>query len=515
MKFLWRNSVFILFPVVMVAILFLAQMSFGTAFRFGEWGEKSIIESTLIVAKEKIERVEETISTTNDTFFRIIDPKAVDMACERWQETISPTSIIAAGAIIDDHGDVAAFFFRDRDLERSKLYYNMITREVVPLIDKYDSLGQYKHLHRPIWGEHRLITHYTTTFEEQDYTVCLLYDTKTIVDELLQDVLSNVGKNRTVNVVDDRNQLIYGRSIGGSEEFIVSRRFPSTLYKWRLQIAPISDALFNPKAQARAKHFSQIVLIPLALGVIVLGLIVLYLSNVRERRLNRLKSDFIANVTHEFKTPLSLIRMFVELLMMGKVTDKKKEKHYHDVILRETERLTSLIDNVLNISKIEHGQGSYSFKTTSVSDAVGHSVEICRNRLEKSKINLDYSVAKNIPNASIDDHAITLAVVNLIDNAAKYARGTDMVGVGLSHADDIIRIDVIDHGVGIPTNQLKKIFERFYRVPSPEILKQRGSGIGLSLVKHIAEGHGGTVQVTSVQGKETRFSILIPRSRDL
>jgi two-component system phosphate regulon sensor histidine kinase PhoR len=499
----------------MVAILFLAQMSFGTAFRFGEWGEKSIIESTLIVTKEKIDRVEETVRTTNDTFFRIIDPETIDMSCEPWREAISPTSIIAAAALIDEYGDVVAFFFRDRDLERAKLYYNMMTREVVPLIEKYDSLGQYKHLHKPIWGEHRLITHYTTTFDEQDYTVCLLYDTKSIVDELLQDVLQNVGKNRTVNVVDDRNQLIYGRSIDGSGEFIVSRRFPSTLYKWRLQIAPISGALFNPKAQARAKHFSQIILIPLALGVIVLGLIVLYLSNVRERRLSRLKSDFIANVTHEFKTPLSLIRMFVELLLMGKVTDKNKEKHYHDVILRETERLTSLIDNVLNISKIEHGQGSYIFKTTSVSDAVGHGVEICRNRLEKSKINLEYTVTKNVPNASIDDHAITLAVVNLIDNASKYARGTDMVGVELSHVDDIVRIDVLDHGVGIPSNQLKKIFERFYRVPSPEILKQRGSGIGLSLVKHIAEGHGGTVHVTSIQGKETRFSIHLPLSRDL
>jgi two-component system phosphate regulon sensor histidine kinase PhoR len=498
----------------MVAILFLAQMSFGTAFRFGEWGERSIIESTLIVAKEKIERVEETVSTTNDTFFRIIDPKAIDMSCERWRETISPTSLVAAAALIDEFGDVVAFFYRDKDRERARLYYNMMTREVVPLLEKYDSLGQYKHLHRPIWGEHRLITHYTTTYEQQDYTVCLLYDTKTIVGDLLQDVLYNVGKNRTVNVVDDRNQLIYGRNIDGSGEFIVSRRFPSTLYKWRLQIAPISEALFNPKAQARARRFSQIILIPLALGVIVLGLIVLYLSNVRERRLSRLKSDFIANVSHEFKTPLSLIRMFVELLLMGKVTDDKKAKHYHDVILRETERLTSLIDNVLNISKIEHGQGSYSFKTASVSDAVGHSVEICRDRLEKSKINLEYKVIGNVPNASIDDHAITLAVVNLIDNAAKYARGTDMVRVEASYVDDLIHIDVIDHGVGIPPNQNKKIFERFYRIPSPENLRQRGSGIGLSLVKHIAEGHGGTVHVVSAQGKETRFTIQIPVSMD-
>jgi signal transduction histidine kinase len=141
-------------------------------------------------------------------------------------------------------------------------------------------------------------------------------------------------------------------------------------------------------------------------------------------------------------------------------------------------------------------------------------VEICRDRLEKSKINLEYKVIGNVPNASIDDHAITLAVVNLIDNAAKYARGTDMVRVEASYVDDLIHIDVIDHGVGIPPNQNKKIFERFYRIPSPENLRQRGSGIGLSLVKHIAEGHGGTVHVVSAQGKETRFTIQIPVSMD-
>jgi signal transduction histidine kinase len=110
----------------------------------------------------------------------------------------------------------------------------------------------------------------------------------------------------------------------------------------------------------------------------------------------------------------------------------------------------------------------------------------------------------------IDDRAITLAVVNLIDNAAKYAAGTQYIGIDLILTDKWITIDVFDQGAGIPKHQLKRIFDRFFRVPSPETRRQRGSGIGLSLVRHIVEGHNGSIDVTSTPGIETRFSIRLP-----
>ena len=251
-------------------------------------------------------------------------------------------------------------------------------------------------------------------------------------------------------------------------------------------------------------------LFPLALGVIVLGLVVLYLSIVRERRLSRLKSDFIANVSHELKTPLSLIRMFGELLLMGKARDEEKAKKYSEIILRETERLTALIDNVLNLARIEGGKSEYEFGNSDISEAVDSGVEVFSHRLDSLGLKLKYSVESDLPLVKIDKHAITLAVVNLLDNAVKYARGTDVIGVALAVNDGYVQLDVFDHGVGIPQNQLRRIFDRFHRVPTDETRKQRGSGIGLSLVKHIVEEHGGTIGVTSQPGEETRFSIQIP-----
>jgi two-component system, OmpR family, phosphate regulon sensor histidine kinase PhoR len=514
MRFLWRNAVFILFPAVVVAIIFLAMMNIGMATQFGEWGERSMAESAMIVTKDKIERVEHTIRNRDEAFFSAVDPEHVDTACDRWRKVISDTDLIKAAVIVDEYDDIVAFFYKGTYGKQTNADLKFIQDEVLPLVDKYDSYNQYKHIHKQINGEYVFFSHFTRFFGAEDYTTCLIYDTGAIVDELLASVLENVGEDRVANVVDDHNQTMFGRPIDGAEEFIVARRFPSTLYKWRLQLAPTKAALFQSRAQERAKVFSKALLIPLALFVIALSLVVLYLSVVRERRLNRLKSEFVANVTHELKTPLSLIRMFGELLLLGKVEDREKTRRYYEIILREAERLTSLIDNVLNLARIERGKSAYEFAEASVTEAVERGVEITRHNLEKQGLRLEYHAHGDLAPVYIDERAITLAVVNLIDNAVKYAAGTPLVGIEVEGLEKEIRIDIYDRGAGIPTSQIRRVFERFYRVPTAETRKQRGSGIGLSLVRHIAEGHGGHVNVTSNTGVETRFSIHLPAVRD-
>lgn len=510
MRFLWRNAIFILFPAVVVAIIFLAMINVGTAVRFGEWGEKSMAESMMIVTNDKIERIEHVIRTTDITYFGAVSATQLDRACDRWRRVISDSPLVSSAFIFDKNKQIAAFFHREKFGPRVQQELRLIQEEILPLIDKYDSFEQYKHLHRQIGGEYVFLTHYTTHYEGQAYTTCLLYDSFAIEHHLLSSVLENVGEGRVANVVDDHNQPMFGRVISGAEEFIVARRFPSTLYKWRLQLAPTTAALFASQAQERAHLFSKALLIPLALAVIMLGLVVLYLSVVRERRLNRLKSEFVANVSHELKTPLSLIRMFGELLFLGKVDDPEKAKKYHEIILRETERLTALIENVLNLSRIERGKSAYEFTPSSMAEAVERGLEITRHTLEKAKIRLEYKISGELKPVRIDDRAITLAVVNLIDNAAKYAVGTKYVGVHLHQTVDLIILDVVDQGAGIPHGQKRRIFERFYRIRTKETQRQRGSGIGLSLVQHIVEGHGGTILVNSNPGVETRFSIRIP-----
>ncbi|MCK4548507.1 MAG: HAMP domain-containing histidine kinase, partial [Candidatus Eisenbacteria sp.] len=253
-------------------------------------------------------------------------------------------------------------------------------------------------------------------------------------------------------------------------------------------------------------------LIPLAFGVIVFGLVVLYMAMVRERRLGRLKSEFIANTSHELKTPLALIRMFSELLATDRVTEAGTVRRYHEIILRETERLTGLIDNVLDFAKIERGKSAYEFREMDLIEVVKPAIEIYRHRIDESEVEMVFVAQEDLPRVRIDADAITLALMNLIDNALKYAVGTDVIGVEIHRDSKNVYLEVFDKGAGIPAHHLKRVFERFYRFQATDLHSagQRGSGIGLSLVEHIAKAHGGSVTVTSTPGVETRFSIRIP-----
>jgi two-component system phosphate regulon sensor histidine kinase PhoR len=311
-------------------------------------------------------------------------------------------------------------------------------------------------------------------------------------------------------VIDDNDRRVWGDYLSDAGEFIVVQRFPSSLYKWRLQLAPQAAAFYA--AQAERQRFSEWLLIPPAFAIIVFGLAVLYLVMVRERRLNRLKSEFIANVSHELKTPLALIRMFTELLSMSRVRDAEKAKQYYEIILRETERLTALIDNVLDFAKIERGKSEYEFKTTDLGKVAEPAIEMYRHRAAEAGVRLEYAADPDLPAVRADGDAITLLLINLVDNALKYGVGTDVIGVALRRDGRHVTLEVLDRGAGIPAHHLKRIFDRFYRYQASDLDTHghRGSGIGLSLVRHIAKAHGGLVSVTSTPGVETRFSVRFP-----
>ena len=512
-QFLKRNAVFVLFPAVVVAIVFLGRIVITSAQRFGGWGEQSIVESSFVLAREKVTRIEEAISSADHAFFRIVDPSSIDDSCERWQQTAHAVRLVEAAAIVDEGGEIVQFFYRNADPARAKVLYGLLVDDVVPSFDPYDALEQHKHIHREIGDGYRLVTAYTTRFEDQDYTTYLVYDTREIVGALFDNLLGDVGPERIANVIDDHDSRVWGDDLSEAGAFIVVQRFPSSLYKWRLQLAPQAAAFYAEVAQRQ--RFSEWLLIPPAFAIIVFGLAVLYLAMVRERRLNRLKSEFIANVSHELKTPLALIRMFTELLSMNRVRDAEKARQYYEIILRETERLTALIDNVLDFAKIERGKSEYEFKQIDLARVAEPAIEMYRHRAAEAGVKLEYEADPKLPLVRADGDAITLLLINLIDNALKYGVGTDVIGVALRGGPQHVYLEVLDRGAGIPAHHLKRIFDRFYRYQASDLETHghRGSGIGLSLVRHIAKAHGGWVSVTSTPGVETRFTVRFPAAK--
>ncbi|MBN2718755.1 MAG: HAMP domain-containing histidine kinase [Deltaproteobacteria bacterium] len=509
LRSLARNAILVLFPVILAAIVILGKLNFEAARKFGRWGERSIVESTFLLAKEKVNRVENEIIKTDNTFMQIVNPAHLGSACEKWTVGIQ-SNLVKAAVIFNEEDEVIQFFHDRLENDDAISTYKLIVDEIIPSTNWFDSLDQDKHYHWTINKSDYLITTLSTIFEGHVYTALLLYDTEQILGTLFPNTIEDVGHERNINVVNGQGERLFGEDLEDTGDFSVALRFPSTLYKWKLQLAPVSAALYtdkNPKME-----IAEWALIPGSFGIIVFGIFILAMVWVRERRLNKLKSEFISNTSHELKTPLALIRMFSELLAMKQVKDPEKVAHYHDIILKETERLTALIDNVLDFSRIERGKNEYHFERLNPKETISTAIDIYRHRVEAMGASLTFHCSDDIPSIRADQDAVTLVLLNLIDNAIKYAKGTDVIGVEMYTRGKYLFLDVYDRGQGIPASHLKRIFERFYRYRGAdhESNRQRGSGIGLSLVKHIARAHGGYATVSSTPGVETRFSVRFP-----
>jgi signal transduction histidine kinase len=236
----------------------------------------------------------------------------------------------------------------------------------------------------------------------------------------------------------------------------------------------------------------------------------MYRNVSREVALARLKSDFVANVSHELRTPLSLIRLYAETLEMGRLTNPDKPQQYYRIIREESERLTALINNILDFSRIEAGRKEYDFRETDLPRLVRETLDAYRYQIEQNGFTFQEQIEDGLPVVRVDREAIARSLLNLINNAVKYSPQEKFLSVRLFRAGDEIKLEVADHGMGIPIQEQSKIFEKFYRVGDPLVHNTKGSGLGLSLVRHIVQAHGGNVSVESAPGKGSTFTIVLP-----
>jgi signal transduction histidine kinase len=244
--------------------------------------------------------------------------------------------------------------------------------------------------------------------------------------------------------------------------------------------------------------------------LLVGGLVLTYRSVSKELALARLKSDFVSNVSHELRTPLALIRLYAETLELGRIKTHEKAQEYYSIIRKESERLTALINNILDFSRIEAGRKEYEFRTTDLAELVTNTLDTYRGQIDEQGFTLEQSIDSNLPLVRVDREAIARSLVNLVNNALKYSDHDKYLRVRLYRTDGVLKLEVADHGIGIARGEQSKIFEKFYRVGDPLVHNTKGSGLGLSLVRHIAHAHGGEVEVESAPGNGSTFTLTLP-----
>jgi nitrogen-specific signal transduction histidine kinase len=310
------------------------------------------------------------------------------------------------------------------------------------------------------------------------------------------------------SVRDKKGEVVAsaGRVTGSADELAVPVAF---LFKdWKVGVHS-GSATYEQLAR---KNFYTNLILSAVLTIVLIGGVVFALRTAqREMKLSEMKTDFVSNVSHELRTPLASIRVFGELFRMGSVKDEETMREFGGHIEAESRRLTQLINNILDFSRIESGRKTYQIEPTDVVTLVGDTIRAYDIRLRQAGFTTTFDAPDApLPHIPLDPDAISQAVVNLLDNAVKYSGAAREIAVTVARSGGDVTISVTDRGIGIPREEQSRIFERFYRVGTGLVHDVKGSGLGLALVKHIVEAHGGAVTIASEPGRGSTFTMSLP-----
>ncbi len=292
-------------------------------------------------------------------------------------------------------------------------------------------------------------------------------------------------------------------------EASVARR---ALGPW-LPVATLVVLPDDPEAlsgQKQRRRYTRIAIVLIAVFMVSVGVINAAWIIGRELESARMKADFAANVSHELRSPITQIRLKGEALQLGLVDEGEDQQQHYDAIVLESERLSRLVDNVLDFAAIERGAKTYHLRRDDLMALVWGQCEGHRATIEERGLELELDLPEDLPVLHFDREAIGQVLTNLLSNASKYGADGRWVGVKVRDRGDHVTLEVSDRGMGIAPDELKHVFDEFFRSGDPEVRRRKGTGIGLAIVRYIVEAHGGSITVHSTRGSGTAFTVSLP-----
>jgi len=242
------------------------------------------------------------------------------------------------------------------------------------------------------------------------------------------------------------------------------------------------------------------------------GAVLVFYDITNLRQLEKVRKDFVANVSHELRTPISNIKGYAETLIDGALEDKENARDFLKIIYSNSDRLTRLIDDLLDLSKIESDKLGVTLKDCSLKPIVTRVTDGLQKQVQDKEITIKIEITEDMPDILADEARIAQVLLNLIDNAIKYNQQKGIIIISAKEKNKFVQVDVSDTGIGISDKDLPRLFERFYRVDKARSRELGGTGLGLSIVKHIVSAHRGEVSVQSVLGQGSTFSFTLPRA---
>jgi len=348
--------------------------------------------------------------------------------------------------------------------------------------------------------------------ERRAYYGGFCWDLESLEKGVLPGVMGKISRGTGLNLenIDEaqRKTSAQEQESTPKQSLLLSyRQFP---FPWKLRVT--QPALNDLERTARRENFFHGTLLAFIVVLMLLGAVLLARDISRESETTRLKTEFVHNISHEFKTPLTLIRLYGETLQRKENLTDEDRKESYEIITKESERLSHLIDNVLDFSRIDMGRKEFKFAGGSLSRVVQETLDSYRYHLGKKGFAVKEEITPNLPEMNFDAEAVASILVNLLSNAMKFSPHEKEVTVRLFRRNGQAVLQVADKGIGISPRDRSRIFQRFYMARNEVVSETRGSGLGLTLVKHITEAHGGTVEVDSEPGKGSVFSVILPIS---
>jgi signal transduction histidine kinase len=309
-----------------------------------------------------------------------------------------------------------------------------------------------------------------------------------------------------LTISDENSHVLYSNAAAQNGQ-LFETNFDRPFSNWKAVVG-LKNTNLDELARSSFLHSAGATL--LVLVFLLSGIALTIRATDREARLAQAKSNFVANVSHELKTPLALLSLFSEILELGRVPNEEKKAEYYRIIREESLRLNKVIDNILDFSKIEAGRKTYNFAHSDMAEVIENVLSSYRYQISNAGFDVQTNIQPDLPPVLIDRDALAQAISNLVDNAIKYSGTAKQLSIKTKTVGSDLSIEIADHGIGIPRGEQSKVFEKFYRVGNGLVHDVKGSGLGLSLVKHIVEAHKGTISVESDAGKGSRFTILLP-----
>ncbi|MCD8482976.1 MAG: HAMP domain-containing histidine kinase [Verrucomicrobia bacterium] len=344
---------------------------------------------------------------------------------------------------------------------------------------------------------------------ESDQGTIIIQATESQMRQFLQPVLRNPGLEESawLRLKSPRGNFS-GTEVGADAEALFSIELPDPFLRWRLDVG-------FPDERHLIRSMRQQTALSIYAGVALLLLImlagVLSVRQIRQQmQLNKLQNDFIGMVSHELRTPLASMRMLVETLQEGRYRDPDTLREYLDLIAGENQRLSRLVDSFLSFSRMRRGMSQFQRRQVSPGEAVQLALAATKPHMSAPNVEFGYSIADNVPCIFADPDAIATVLINLLENAYKYSGDRKDIRLQVDCVNDEVRFAVSDNGIGISAKEQKLIFREFYQVDNRLARKAEGSGLGLSINKHIVRAHGGRITVDSTPGQGSTFTVSIP-----